>query len=896
MTSVIDLASAADLTEVGGKSRNLGVLLRAGFPVPPGFCVTTSAYREVTAHRLTAVLDELDATAADDQQTLHRLAGQAREMIEQTPVPEGLCDEITAAYVALGPDVPVAVRSSATAEDLEGASFAGQQDTYLNVVGSQQLTEAVRRCWASLWTDRAVSYRAGRDIEPAGVALAVVVQRMVDAVAAGVMFTADPIIGTRGHAVIDASPGLGEAVVSGAVNPDHLVVDTATGAILERRFGDKRLAVRSIPGGGTEPVALADGSATSCLTDEQAADVARLGAEVESHYGAPQDTEWALDRDGRFWLTQARPITTLYPLASRPDRSGTRVFMNLSLAQGLTRPITPMGVISIRLIGSSVMAATGHPVRHPLAGPNAIQSPGGRLFVDVTAALRNPFGRKAMLTVFGVMEARAAAVLRTLGDQPRFGAQRGGRAALVQAVGRVLLRGRVPLRALTALISPSAAYRQIDARRHRVTTELTPRADATPAERLDLVEQHLATKTFIGSMPAIAGYVIPGFALLALARRLLRGQASGQDLQTVLRGLPYNVTTEMDLELWRLTQQIRSDSDARAAFDAAGAPELRTAYDAGALPPTAQRGFAQFLFRYGHRAVAEIDLGMPRWSDDPTHLFGVVRNYLALDDPALAPDTQFAAGSADAEAMVADLVARAARRGPLRARLVRFCLRRTRQLAGLRESPKFVLVWQLALLRAQLQRVGAALLAEGTLDRADDVFMVGIAEARRGLAGERLQSIVAANRAAYDAELRRRHIPRIVLSDGTEPEAAMRPADAPEGALLGSPASTGTVTGRARVVLDPVGAHLEPGEILVAPSTDPGWTPLFLTAGGLVMEMGGSNSHGAVVAREYGIPAVVGLADATHKIRTGDRITLDGAAGRVTLAASSAVEESSPSR
>jgi pyruvate,water dikinase len=291
---------------------------------------------------------------------------------------------------------------------------------------------------------------------------------------------------------------------------------------------------------------------------------------------------------------------------------------------------------------------------------------------------------------------------------------------------------------------------------------------------------------------------------------------------------------------------------------------------------------AGFLRRYGHRAVAEIDLGMPRWSDDPSHLLGVVKNYLTLDDPALAPPAQFAAGKASAEEMIAELVRRAGGPGSLRGRLVGFALDRARRLTGLRESPKFLLIVMFGLVRAELQRVGAALQRRGAIDDADDIFFVDVAQARAGLAGNDLRSIVQANRDTYGAELKRRHIPRILLSDGTEPEATGRPADAPEGALLGSPASAGTVTAQARVILDPVGARLDPGEILVAPSTDPGWTPLFLTAGGLVMEMGGSNSHGAVVAREYGIPAVVGVPDATRRIRAGDLVTIDGAAGLVT--------------
>jgi pyruvate,water dikinase len=371
--------------------------------------------------------------------------------------------------------------------------------------------------------------------------------------------------------------------------------------------------------------------------------------------------------------------------------------------------------------------------------------------------------------------------------------------------------------------------------------------------------------------------------LLGLARRLLGDLARPGELQSVLRGLPHNVTTEMDLELWKLTERVRDDHEAARVVGSGSVADLAEAFHRAELPATVQEGLAGFLRTYGHRAVAEIDLGMPRWSDDPSHLLGVIKNYLRLTDDDRSPSAQFAEGDAQAETMITELVGRVRRRSRIRARLVKFGLQRARQLAGLRERPKFMLVIALAAMRQQLGLVGQALADTGRIARPEDIFFLDLTEARRGLAGEDLSALVEQRRAAYALELRRRHVPRLLLSDGTEPEAVGTPEVA-AGALVGSPASAGVVTSRARVVLDPVGARLEPGEILVAPSTDPGWTPLFLTAGGLVMEMGGSNSHGAVVAREYGIPAVVGVPDATTRITSGQLVTVDGAAGSVRVA------------
>jgi phosphohistidine swiveling domain-containing protein len=881
MTMLLDLAEidGAMIDRLGGKALNLGIMSSAGLPVPGGFCVTTDAYRSAVGDRLDDLLDKL--TAAQDPDTLSRLAGEARGRVLAAEPPDELRAAVAAHYAALGDDEPVAVRSSATAEDLAYASFAGQQDTYLNIVGADALLDAIRRCWASLWTDRAVSYRNANGIDHRSVALAVVVQRMVDAAAAGVMFTANPVTGSRRETVIDASPGLGEAVVSGAVNPDHFVVDAATRTITGRRLGDKRIMITSRPGGGTERHERADQSAEPSLDDRQVLQLAELGQRVQDHYQAPQDTEWALENNGQLWLTQARPITTLYPLPHL-NRPGTRVFMCLSLVQGLTRPLTPMGIAAVRLIGSSVATAVGRRPAQPPAGPEAMHAIGQRLYLDVTTALRNRIGRRIMITVFGVMEARTSAVLKTLAERPEFSIIDAPAHVVLRPVGRALLRNAVPVRVAAALLNPRLAYRLIDRVERQLRRSFTLPANATAGQRLDFVQQRLGGQMFT-LMPRVISYAVGGLLALGAARRLLRGIAMPGELQQVLRGLPHNVTTEMDLKLWELTQSIREDEPSREAFTTFPVEELARRYRDRALPPVAQRGMQAFLRRYGHRAVAEIDLGMPRWSDDPSHLLGVISNYLRLEDPELYPVAQFRRGEAEAEAAIAELSRRAAAVGPLRGRLVNLALHRAHALIGLRESPKFMLILALGVMRNQLREVGRELASRRVIDQPDDVFFLDLGDAWRGLGGEDLRNLVADRREAYDLELRRRHIPRLLLSDGTEPEAVAAAADRPDGALAGSPASAGTVTGPARVILDPVGAHLEPGEILVAPSTDPGWTPLFLTAGGLVMEMGGSNSHGAVVAREYGIPAVVGVPDATQKISTGQLITVDGAAGLVSL-------------
>jgi rifampicin phosphotransferase len=870
----------------GGKAANLGELTRAGLPVPPGFCVTTAAYSLAAAGaELAPILHELAALPAEAGDRAAPLAAAARARLHEAPVPAAVTEAILRAYADLGDEpIPVAVRSSATTEDLPFASFAGQHDTYLNVVGPDRVLDAVRRCWASLWTDRAVSYRTSNDIDHGGARLAVVVQRMVAAEVSGVMFTADPVTGRRRQTVIDASRGLGEAVVSGAVNPDHFVIDTATGRTLQQQLGDKRLLIRASAGGGTERVELPPGSGEACLSGEQLRALTQLGAAAEAHYGAPQDTEWAIDTGGALWLTQARPITTLYPLppgAPAPDQ-GLRVYFCASLAQGLHRPLTPMGLAIFPLMGSSMARLAGVRLPDVLAGPALVTQAGLRLFFDATAILRSRAGSVIAPRVLDFMEARSATVIRRLAQDPRWAVNHSSRPFVLRAV-RVLTRTGAPLRALEAVVRPAAARARVWRLEDGIVAATTPPPGASGADRLLLAQEAVVQRgapVLIRTVPVVA----PGFLALLLARKLLGDDVTTDELQAVLRGLPHNPTTDMDLRLWELAERIRQDPSAKQVLDGDPPERLTERYLAGALPPVAQDGLARFLASYGHRAVAEIDIGLPRWSEDPAHLLAVLANYLRLDDRTLAPDAQFRRAAADAEATIAELVGRAARRGRLRARLVGLALDRTRQLTGFREMPKYLLVVLLAGVRELLWSVGEELARAGRIEQTGDVFFLDMRETGQALAGEDVRERIGSRKATYALELRRRHVPRIMLSDGTEPEAEVAaPAGPVPGGLSGTPASAGTVTARARVVLDPVGARLEPGEILVAPSTDPGWTPLFLTAGGLVMEMGGANSHGAVVAREYGIPAVVGVAAASERIRTGQVITVDGSAGTVAL-------------
>ena len=880
---VVDLSElgSAPLPLAGGKAMNLGKLMAAGFPVPRGFCLTTAAYRKAAPAGLAALAARLDAELVHPELDLRELARQAREMIVTAPIPADVDAAVRAAYAALGPEAAVAVRSSATAEDLPFASFAGLQDSFLNISGADAVVESVRRCWASLWTERAVAYRSTNGISHREVGLAVVVQDVVAATTAGVLFTANPVTGTRTETVIDASAGPGQAVVSGSVNPDHFVVDTATGRVLLR--SPER------PPAGRPPA----------LDDARIRELTALGDTIQRLFGAPQDVEWVIDASGKTWVTQSRPITTLYPLpdpaAAEPvgaeagAATETRVYLCGTLLQGLTRPLTPMGLY---VLGSM----------RNRKGPWLYVNPGLRMYVDMTPMVHNKYGRRYLLRILPLADGRSGAVFPALLEDPRFGVrERPPRKSRAGAAGtpappkpgmgsaaarsadrmaNLAVLVRVIPSLLRAGVRPAAELRHAFDYGKRLEAELVLPEPATAFGRLDhaaRILERTADELIATTLPGPA----VGYLLLAAARRLLRGIAEPRELEAVLRGLPNNVTTEMDLELWQLAVTIGANAASREVFLAHGPGELAAMYAAGTLPAVAQTGLHGFLERYGHRAVAEIDLGMPRWSEKPDHILGMISNYLHVEDPEQAPDRQFARAEEHAEARIRDLVERTRTRGQLRARAVEFCLRRTRQLSGLRELPKFYIILTLAEMRRQFNEIGAELARSGSIAAADDVYFLEFDEVRVGLRGADLKGIVAGRRRLYDVELRRRRIPRVLLSDGTDVEAAVMAKSPVSDALAGTPASAGSATGTVRVILDPVGAHLEPGEILVAPSTDPGWTPLFMTAGALVMEMGGVISHGAVVAREYGIPAVVGVPDATTLLRTGQRVTVDGSAGTV---------------
>lgn len=886
----LDTPEAA-LAVAGGKGANLARLVRAGLPVPGGFLLTTRAYRAyVTANNLeTAIRSALSGTPLDDPSALQAAADSIRIQFAAGTMPAELATVIEESYRQLSPgnqSPAVAVRSSATAEDLPEMSFAGQQDTFLNVVGVHALREAVVKCWSSLWTARAIGYRARNEIPQEKVALAVVVQEMVEAAASGVLFTANPLNGKRTEMVVDATLGLGEALVSGQVEPDHYVLAADSGEIVARTLGAKGLSIRSQPGGGTITTEEKAG-ARAAVSDEVLKELVAYGRRVRELFGVAQDIEWAWT-EGKLSLLQARPITSLYPLPTRLPAEPLQVLFSFGAVQGMLDPMTPLGQEMLR----GAFAGAGGLFGYALSAETqrVIYSAGERLFVNVTTLVHHPLGRRVLTRALPLVEPGAAQALAVALQDPRL------------APGEFRLRTfrRVARAFLPVLIRFARTMRHPERERARTqhyigqTVADFERRSAraqTFGARVTLLEE-LLRRGFADVIGRVLPAIASGMASLTLLTRLAKGAPGEHNALELTRGLPHNVTTEMDLALWATAQTIQADPAAADTILETEAATLAEAYLDGCLPDTAQRALGAFLDQYGMRGVAEIDLGRARWRENPVPVLQTLKSYLQIEDPALAPDAVFRRGAVAAEAAVEPLAQAVAetRGGWLKAKLVRAAARRVRAIAGLRESPKFLIIRLLGMVRAGLLESGQELVAAGVLVEADDLFFLTLAELRALARGETRpwQARVGERRERYAREQKRRQVPRLLLSNGHAFYEGMLgpPAMQEDGVLIGSAVSPGVAEGVVRIVFDPHGVQLAPGEILVCPGTDPAWTPLFLSAGGLVMEVGGLMTHGSVVAREYGIPAVVGVNEATTRLRTGQRVRVDGTGGRVEVLSS----------
>ncbi|MDR3583807.1 MAG: phosphoenolpyruvate synthase [Desulfosporosinus sp.] len=864
------------LPYVGGKGANLGELTKADFPVPQGFCVTTAAYQAVirTSKEMNKLFDLLEGVSHNDLDQINILGTRIREHIDSLLMPEDIKLNILEAWRVTGEEKAYAVRSSATAEDLPTVSFAGQQDTYLNVLGQEQLLKAVQNCWASLFTDRAISYRAKNGFKHRLVLLSVVVQQMVFPEVAGIMFTSDPITGHRKTITIDASFGLGEALVSGLVSAD--LYQVRSGQIIKKQISSKQVAIYSVPAGGTVTTDLPlDQQTRQALQDDLILELASMGQAIEAHYGAEQDIEWCWV-EGKFYIVQSRPITSLYPVPRTSDHK-LHLFLSFGHMQMMTEAMKPMGLSVLRTlvpVGKSSLQAESE----------LMQEAGGRLFFDITNLLEYPVLRKRLPSLLGNVDELFGRAVQEFCERTEFktAAQNGKRLSLA-AVKRVsptvlaVLRNilyRHNERALADLNRFIA--NSVQESSNRLQTVSGP-------ARINLIQEMLPTllSTALARVAPYIGAGIGTYRLIESYSKKWLGDAA--ELGNISKSPPGNVTTEMGLVLGDLADAVREHPAVieylQHATDATFWEDLRAVPGGEAVLPI----FSGFFARYGMRGTGEIDVTRPRWRETPNQLLPTILNHLKGLKPG-QHRLDFLKGQKEAELAAAKLLHRLRQTpwGQLKAKIMQRLIKVHRSVIGIREHPKYLIVQTLDLIKLALLQEAYQLVVTGILTVPEEIFWLSLPEIKELLVNQQLDRTIIARRKENFLHYAKLTPPRAITSEG-EIITAKPGAQVPPGALAGSPVSAGTVEGRARVILRLEDADMEKGDILVAPYTDPAWTPLFSMAAGLITEVGGMMTHGSVIAREYGIPAVVGIEKATELIKDGTYIRVNGTEGYVEL-------------
>jgi rifampicin phosphotransferase len=874
-----------DVAVAGGKGVGLGGLVQGGLPVPPGFVLTTAAYAAfVDANHLEAGILELAALPPQAEPRDYEDASERiRALFTGGTMPAGIAAELGAAYGRLGNgDTAVAVRSSATAEDLASASFAGQQETYLNVRGAEALAAAVTDCWASLWTARAMAYRAREGIGPDAVRLAVVVQQMVEAEAAGVMFTANPANGRRDQIVIGAAWGLGESVVSGTVTTDDVVVDAGTGRVLSRRTADKEVMTVYADRGTREQPVPAARRHQAVLDDRAAAALARYGTRIADHFGAPQDIEWARAGD-EFFILQSRPITALPEPAADTPQTWTVPYPNgmyfrASIVEQLPDPLSPLfadlidGSVSRSLRALMAEAVGQNVVREDDVGLPTINgyayyyyrtSGMWRVMGKSLTAVRALARGKAHMGVAGWREFSHPRYERIIEDWSAKPVGEVSGQELLAGVQALLDAGTVYYTAVQSII-PIAATSEISFRAYY--DKLVRRDGDPPAE------------TF----------------LLGYDSEPIRAEKSLYDLAAWARGVPGLAPAILGAPATALAESQRTGS-APAGMDPALWQQWRSR-------------FQDHLARFGH-AVYNLDFLSPVPADDPAPLLETLKFYLR--GQGNDPHERQRLSAARREDQTGRIIARLGR--SRRAGFLRL-LRWAQKAAPIREDALADVGLAWPLMRRMLLELGERLVGSGVIAGPADVFWLRQQELRSavefGLASE--GAITGTERPVRaDAVEERKMLwrgQRKAAAPQLLPESrwmertfgGMMPAgpqDQRGDIIKGVGASSGRVSAPARVLSGPEDfAQMVPGEVLVARITTPAWTSLFAMASAVVTDVGGPLSHSSIVAREYGIPAVLGTGVATQRLASGQQIRVDGDAGTVTIEHSAVTQRPDPDR
>ena len=828
------------LSEIGGKGQSLARLASAGLPVPNGFHITTAAYDDFVAdNNLEGVIKaQLAAVSDPASQATDQAASNIAALITSQEIAPALTAAIMNAYHGMG-SPPVAVRSSATAEDLPEASFAGQQETFLNITGNDQLLEAVRQCWASLWTARAISYRAQHQIKSDKLTIAVVVQELIDAEASGIAFTADPVTGDDTMIEINAGWGLGEAIVGGQVTPDAITVERASRRVMRTVINTKTVMTQISDGGTAVAPVPNQLQNTPALSESQALRLVDLAIMIEDVCKAPVDVEWCRTSDQLFVL-QARPITSaIHPDPWNDSRSGDFLWTNTNVGEAIPDVMTPATWSMVQVFLTDAMATASIP---PYVGYGRI---GGRIYLNVSVMM-------TLSTAVGVSEKRyrnlTEEVFGRLPDDLEIPPVKARKRDILRAVApmalHVLREARRDVKVLDAYLARHPTL--CEHRRAEIQTI------ARPAKLADLWTTVLNPEFHRVSWMLSAATRSSGASFITIRMRLqdLVGDAAANALTA---GLGAQAGQLASLGLLDGLNQIAAGEIDRDAFNR----------------------------RYGHRGPHEFEISLPRPGEDPTWI-----------------DTQLAARATSAPSYREMLGAQEERRKEawtelerrhsLQARILHHQLQRWAKISRDRELARSEVIRYFWVLRAY------ALQAGELTGLGDDIFFLDKAEIVRILQGETIGStLINRRRAAYQAYSALPKYPALIrgtfnpyawAADPTRRSDIFIEGSRSEAnvAVRGFPGSAGVVEAPVRVLNDAAdGASLQPGEVLVTTVTNVGWTPLFPRAAAVVTDVGAPLSHAAIVARELGIPAVVGCGNATMSLKTGDRVRVDGTAGTV---------------
>lgn len=875
----LEAISRDDVTIAGGKGANIGELMHAGLLVPPGFVLLTPAYHLfIESNKIQGEIEGLTSQITlTDPLSIEQASIAIRTLFDKGRMPGEIVSAVRTAYAHMRGSA-LAVRSSATAEDLPQASYAGQQETYLNVQGEEEVLIAVKRCWASLWTVRALDYRSRQGIAPDAVGIAVVIQEMVPASASGVLFTINPVTGDPDEVVINANWGLGEALVGGQVTPDMIITDKQSGELKRMEIGEK--SVMTVP--AEQGTILHDVDLSlrqeAVLFPEQIMELTSLGRKIETYFGAPQDIEWAL-ANGRVFVLQSRPITTDIQHIPPGDDSWDReaevppqpfdLWTRTNVGENLPFPITPLTATNF----PKMFALDESSTQQAAPSFQAARRFYGRLYMNEGAILHE------LAEKYGIP---ASLIDKLWGSRPRGNQQARGTFHPLRLLRHLPLLFRQGFNA-TKQHGPRHTPKQFFA-------QIDQWVDQFMQQDLDGLDDRALWKQGLPVWRERGAYAFrtnlrisaPSGFLYAALERLVQWWTKRKEVtQDLVAGLPGIYSAEVGPALWRMAQALRELGLDRIVLDERPAISLQLLQKTSEAQPFLEQ-LAHFLQRHGHRCPNELELLNPRWAEAPEQIIEMVANYLRAKESVNPLEVEERRQQRRAEAVAAVETGL----DPVRRAIFRAVLKKAQQAIIIRDNSRYFMAKFIFPMRALYAHLGQRWAERGWLQQSDDIFFLTASEVEAlvengvSLTSPRTwQTHVANRRIAYEYWL------TIIAPDALGPDGEPIIEDAKDLHMLeGIPASSGCARGYARIVQDVREAmQLTAGDILVTQATDPGWTPVFPLVSGIVLEIGGQLSHGAIVAREYAVPAVVNVQGAMRSIQDGQMITVDGTHGRVYL-------------